>query len=138
MSAKDIFHNAVKKALEKEKWNITHDPLFISFGGVEMYIDLGANRLIAAEKEREKIAVEVKSFLGASTISDFHSALGQFMNYQLALQQVEPDRVLYLAIPLDTYDSFFQLQFIQLVIQNYQIKLIIFEPTGEVIVQWRK
>ena len=52
MSAKDIFHNAVKNALQKEKWVITNDPLSLNIGGVEMYIDLGAEKLIAAEKIR--------------------------------------------------------------------------------------
>ena len=40
MSAKDIFHDAVRNALEKEAWKITHDPMFISIGGVQVYIDL--------------------------------------------------------------------------------------------------
>ncbi|PSN15187.1 hypothetical protein C7293_08370 [filamentous cyanobacterium CCT1] len=42
MAAKDLLHDAVKGALEKDGWTITHDPLFISFGGVKMYVDLGA------------------------------------------------------------------------------------------------
>ena len=66
MTAKDIFHDAVKHALEKDGWKITHDPLFLSFGGVDMYIDLGAERILAAERDDEKIAVEIKSFIGPS------------------------------------------------------------------------
>ena len=82
MSAKDIFHEVVKRALQKDGWQITHDPFSISVGGVNMSIDLGAERLIAAERQGEKIAVEVKSFLErASAISEFHTALGQFINY---------------------------------------------------------
>lgn len=137
MPARDIFHNAVKNALQKEQWVITHDPLSIDIGGVEMYIDLGAEKLIAAEKEGKKIAVEIKSFLGGSAISDFHVALGQFMNYRLALMKEEPDRILYLAVPSDTYNSFFNLEFIQLVIQQYQLKLIIYDSVNEVIVKWQ-
>ncbi len=137
MPARDIFHNAVKNALQKEQWIITHDPLSIDIGGVEMYIDLGAEKLIAAEKEGKKIAVEIKSFLGGSAISDFHVALGQFMNYRLALMKEEPDRILYLAVPSDTYNSFFNLEFIQLVIQQYQLKLIIYDSVNEVIVKWQ-
>ena len=103
-----------------------------------MYIDLGAEKLIAAEKNGEKIAVEIKSFLGASAISEFHTALGQFMNYRLALREEEPDRILYLAVPSDTYDSFFYLQFIQLAIQQYQLKIIVYNSVDEVIVKWQK
>lgn len=67
MPAKDKFHDVVKVALEKEDWQITDDPLPISVGDVDMVIDLGAERLLAAEKHGEKIAVEVKSFLNTST-----------------------------------------------------------------------
>ncbi len=82
MAAKDIFHEVVKKALQKDGWQITHDPLSLGVGGVNISIDLGAERLIAAEREGKKIAVEVKSFLErASAISEFHTALGQFINY---------------------------------------------------------
>jgi hypothetical protein len=74
--ARDIFHDAVRHALEKDGWRITHDPLALQIGGVEMYIDLGAEQLIAAEKEGQKIAVEIKSFVSASAIYEFHLAIG--------------------------------------------------------------
>jgi hypothetical protein len=57
MSAKDIFHQSVCIALEKDGWNITHDPLYLKVNDVEFYIDLGAERLIAAEKAGQKIAI---------------------------------------------------------------------------------
>ena len=49
MSARDVFHTVVKNALIKEGWGITHDPYAIRFGGVNMSIDLGSQKLIAAE-----------------------------------------------------------------------------------------
>jgi hypothetical protein len=83
--AKDRFHQVVKTALESDGWNVTHDPFQIKVGGVDMEIDLGAERLLAAERGDDKIAVEVKSFLAsASAISEFHTALGQFINYRAA------------------------------------------------------
>jgi len=54
----------------------------LSAGGVEMYVDLGAEKLIAAEKNGKKIAVEIKNFLATSNISEFHTAVGQFLNYR--------------------------------------------------------
>lgn len=138
MPAKDVFHDAVKRALEKENWIITEEQFLIRSGGVEIYIDIGAEKVIAAEKDDEKIAVEVKSFLGYSAISEFHTAVGQFINYQSILLEEEPERILYLAIPLDVYESFFQLPFTQRVVQNNQIYLIIYEPEAEVIVKWQK
>ena len=57
MAAKDLFHNTVKTALQKDGWLITNDPLHIRVGGViDMYIDLGAEKVIAAQKSRSKIA----------------------------------------------------------------------------------
>jgi hypothetical protein len=87
MLAKDIFHDSVKCALEKEGWTITDDPLFLRFGGLEMYIDLGAERIFAAERNNERIAVEVKSFIAPSAATEFSMALGQFLKYQLALSR---------------------------------------------------
>jgi hypothetical protein len=137
MPAKDIFHEQVKRALEKEGWTITHDPLPIAAGDVGMSIDLGAEKLIAAEKEGEKIAVEIKSFLGKSAIYEFHLAVGQFINYRLALKENESPRVLYLAIPLITYREFFSRQFIQTAVEYNQINLLIYNPDKEVIVEWK-
>ncbi|BAZ27895.1 fdxN element excision controlling factor protein XisH [Cylindrospermum sp. NIES-4074] len=138
MSSKDVFHTVVKNALQKNNWHITHDPLFIRSGKVEFYIDLGAERVIAADKDGQKIAVEVKSFIGQSAISEFHTALGQFLNYRLALEAQEADRALYLAVPLDTYETFFTLPFTEMAIQRYQIKLIVYSIKDEVIVKWQE
>jgi hypothetical protein len=138
MSAKDVFHEVVKKALQKDNWQITHDPLSISVGGVNVSIDLGAEKLIAAEREGEKIAVEVKSFLEkSSAISEFHTALGQFINYRGALRRRQPERVLYLAVPLTTYKTFFQLDFPQAMIEENQVKMIIYDVEQEVIFKWK-
>lgn len=136
MSAKDIVHEAVKNALTNEGWQITHDPLYLQISQIRYVIDLGAEKLIAAEKADRKIAVEIKSFIGPSATSEFHTALGQFLNYTLALEREEPDRTLYLAVPLDTYDEFFTLPLIQLAVQRYQLKLLVFSAEREVIVQW--
>jgi len=138
MTAKDIFHDAVRNGLEKEGWTITHDPMFIQIGGVEMYIDLGAERLIAAEKDNEKIAVEIKSFATVSAIYEFHLATGQYRNYQLALLKEDPERTLYLAVPEDTYERFFTLQFIQEAIRYNELQLLVYDPQKEVITLWEK
>jgi XisH protein len=135
--ARDIFHDAVKQALEKAGWRITHDPLSLQIGGVEMYIDLGAEQLIAAEKEGEKIAVEIKSFVAVSAIYEFHLAIGQYRNYQLALLQEDPERVLYLAVPEDAYDRFFTLQFIQDALRYNEVRYLVYDVQAEVIVQWQ-
>lgn len=137
MSAKDVFHEVVKIALQKDGWQITNDPLKISLGGVNLSIDLGAEKLIGAEREGQKIAVEVKSFLEkSSAISEFHTALGQFINYRGALKRLQPERVLYLAVPLTTYKTFFQLDFPKEMILENSVKMVIYDVEKEVIFQW--
>ncbi|WP_414620684.1 XisH family protein [Calothrix sp. CCY 0018] len=133
--AKDRFHYAVRTALEKERWTIIADPYEVSVGDVDFEIDLAAD-MLAAERNGEKIAVEIKSFIGRSNVSDFHTALGQFINYQLALEEFEPDRKLYLAIPLNIYNSFFQRRFTRSVIERTQINLVVYDEKEEVIVRW--
>ena len=136
MPSKDLFHQAVRIALEKETWLITDDPLHLSFGNLNFYIDLGAEEIIAAEKNQRQIAIEIKSFLSPSVVADFHTALGQFLNYRLVLQEKQPERVLYLAVPDDIYQSFFQFDFPKMARQHYQLKLIIYDSVNEVILLW--
>lgn len=135
--AKDLFHNTVKIALQKDGWKITHDPYQLRYGVADVYIDLAAEEAIAAEKEGRKIAVEVKSFAGGSTISEFHTALGQFLNYRVAIEvSSEPERMLYLAVPTDIYQMFLRFEPAKTVIERYEIRLIIYNPTREAIDQW--
>lgn len=137
MSRRDRFHQAVRHALEKEGWLITHDPLTIPIAeAVKVKIDLGAESTIAAQRDGEKIAVEIKSFNTDSDISEFHVALGQYLNYLQALEDNEPDRVLYLAVPVETYQNFFQLPFIQKALNRHKINQIVYQPSKEEIEAW--
>ena len=107
MSRKDAFHDVVRHALEKDDWTITHDPLILRYELGNLYIDLGAEKVFAAERAGQKIAVEVKSFLKNSAVSEFYTALGQFISYRILLAEQYPEYVLYLAVPMDTYTSLF-------------------------------
>ena len=136
--AKDLFHDVVKEALIKEKWQITHDPFPVDYGDVQMQIDLGAEYLLAAELDAEKIAVEVKSFTKPSAISEFHTAVGQYLNYRRALRSQEPDRTLYLAVPSQTYEEFFRLRFIEEGVKEYQLYLLVYNTKTRRIEKWIK
>jgi hypothetical protein len=138
MPSKDLYHDIVVTALQKEGWQVTDDPLYLRFEEVDFFIDLGAERLIAASREDEKIAIEIKTFNRASIISEFHTALGQFMNYRLALSANEPERQLFLAVPKDVYYDFFQAPFGQVAIHNYQLKLLVYDIQIEEIITWQK
>ena len=136
MSAKDKFHQIVITAIQKDGWIVTHDPYLLQAGSFDLAIDLGAEEIVAAEREGRKIAIEIKSFLGASKISEFYGALGQFITYRAALKIQEPERVLYLAVPDDVYEKFFVTAFIQNLIQQNQLYLITYDIEQEIIEQW--
>lgn len=136
MSRKDTFHDIVRRALEKDGWTITHDPLYIDVTDIEVQIDLGAERLIAAERNNQTIAVEIKSFIRGSNLSEFHVAVGQFMNYRFTLKKIESDRILYLAVPAETYTTFFQKETIKEMCQEYHLKIVVYETQSEEITQW--
>ncbi len=108
MPARDIYHEAVKNALVKDGWTITHDPLTIRVGERNLFVDLGAEQIIGAEKEARKIAVEVKTFSGLSDVTDLHEALGQFVLYREVLAEMQPERELYLAVPEAAAEGIFQ------------------------------
>jgi hypothetical protein len=103
----------------------------------DLYIDIGAEKVLAAERHGEKIAVEIKSFASISVLFDFHLAVGQFINYRVALEEVNPDRILYLAVPIETYDSFFRRRFVQSVIEREHLKIVVYDAVNEVITEWK-
>ncbi|MFM7603495.1 MAG: element excision factor XisH family protein [Pseudanabaena sp.] len=84
-----------------------------------------------------KYAGGFRSFLSGSAVSEFHTALGQYLNYRLLMQGQYPEYTLYLAIPLSVYDSFFQLPFVQTTIEQYQLKLVVYMPEEQEIVKWQ-
>ncbi len=136
MSAKDKFHEIVKTALQKDQWIVTHDPYPLQAGSFNLAIDIGAEKIIAAEQKGRKIAVEIKSFRSPSRIADFYNALGQFISYRSALKLQDKDRQLYLGVPSDIYEEFFQTSFIQELVQENQVYLLTYNIEQEVIERW--
>lgn len=138
MATQDIIHDAVKNALRKDGWTITHDPYVIKYEEVTLYADLGAERVIAAELAGFKIVVEIKSFVSPAPIQDIKIALGQHDLYQGFLEVLAPERKLYLDISKKVYDRFFEQKAIQLIVQRYQLPLLIVDVEKEEIVKWTK
>jgi hypothetical protein len=122
--------------LIKDGWTITHDPLRLSWGGKDLYVDPGAERLLAAEKGQQQIAVEIKSFLGPSPMTDLERALGQYAVYRAVLAEREPNRQLYLAVPQDVVRDLFEEPLGPLVLRNQLARVVGFGPDAEVIVRW--
>jgi XisH protein len=131
-----MHHNAVRNALIKEGWTITHDPLTLPFGVHNLYVDLGAERLLAAEREGDRIAVEVKSFAGPSEVADMEQALGQYLLYRSLLRRHEPGRNLVLAVPFDAFESILSTELGRAVREDYELVVLVFDAKREVIQQW--
>lgn len=136
MPAKDIYHDMVVNALQKEGWVITDDPLKLKWGLRELFVDLGASKLLAAQKGEQKIAVEIKSFVKISPVRDLEEALGQYILYRNILEETEPSRKIYLAIRQATYSEIFSEPIGNLVVQKNSLQLLVFDSEKEVIVQW--
>jgi len=134
--AKDTYHNNVRTALEKDGWIITDDPLTLQFGSRGVFVDLGAKKLLAAEREGQTIAVEIKSFVGKSPVKDWENAIGQFTLYLKILSRIDPNRTLYLAITEEIYVSFFAEDIVQVVLADGIIKIIVVDSIQEVITRW--
>jgi len=121
--ARDVIHSSVKLALEKDGWLVTEDPLRIDLDDVGNYyeVDLGAERVLAAEKEGTQIAVEIKSFLKPSILNEFHEVLGQYLNYRSAMADMQIERRMYLAVSKQTYEKMQEVRFINSPFRFWQI-----------------
>jgi hypothetical protein len=134
--ARDKFHDLFRKALENEGWNVTHDPLRLKTGRIPVLIDLGAERILAAEKGEEKVAIEIKTFGNPSFITAFYEAVGKYIVYQEAIQILEPNRLLYLALPDDVYEGFAEDLLIDSVFQRHQFRIVTYDSEHQTIVKW--
>ncbi len=120
MPVRDIYHDAVKSALIQEGWIITADPYKIKYQEIDLYADLAAEWPMAAERQGQKIVVEIKSFVGRSLMTDFHHAVGQYMVYRSLIQETAPEYRLYLAIDDITHISFFKRAGVEFLVQAHK------------------
>jgi hypothetical protein len=136
MATLDTIHEAVKNALIKDGWTITHDPYVIQYEEIKLYAELAAERVIAAEREGRKIVVEIKSFISPSRTQDFKLALGPYNLYLGLLEVTAPDRKLYLAVSDHIYSRYFRQKAIQLIVERYQLALLVVNLEKEEVVTW--
>ncbi len=136
MSRLDLFHDACKNALIKAGWTITHDPYPIKRGKQTLYIDLGAEVLVAAERDGRRIAVEIKSLVGGVEMPELQRGLGQYMLYRSLLRRNDPERVLYLAVSVPAYDEHFDILEGRNLIEDESLRLLVFHSDREEIARW--
>jgi len=136
MPARDRLHTVVRNALIRDGWTITHDPLRLTSGRRNLYVDLGAERLLAAEKGALRIAVEIKTFSGPSDVDTLEQAMGQHVLYRALLSGQDPGRMLFLAVPDDVWNTLFQEPIGETALQYALDRVFSFDPAEERIIQW--
>ena len=138
MAALDKYHQSVINALIKDGWIITDNPLKLQVGKRNLSIDLGAERsLIGAEKGVRRIAVEIKTFGGASPVADLQQAVGQYGMYEIVLAEADPERELYLAISREARDSIFSEELGRLMLEKRIHRLLCVSVEDEDIIEWK-
>lgn len=138
MPQQDLYHDQVRNALVRDGWTITDDPFHITYKGMRVYADLGAEKIIAASKANHKIVVEIKVFNTPSPVTELERAVGQYAIYHTFLKRISPERELFLAIAEDIYQDFFLKPAVQDIIEDQAIRLLIFNPVAQEVVKWIK
>jgi hypothetical protein len=137
VSVRNIYRDAVVRALTTDGWTITDDPLKLSYGDRELFVDLGAERAtLGAEKAGRTIAVEIQSFLGRSPVRDLEEALGQYDVYRAVLEELEPDRRLYLAVTTQVHENLLSSRFGEFIVSRLRLSVLVFDDEQERISQW--
>lgn len=108
----------------------------LEYGNIRTFVDLGAERVLAAERKGQKIAVEVKSFLGRSFVNDIENALGQYVLYRSLLLRLEPDRKLYVAISTAAYKNVFQADAVREIMAELEVSIVVVELETRQVLEW--
>ncbi|GAP99634.1 fdxN element excision controlling factor protein [Leptolyngbya sp. NIES-2104] len=101
-----------------------------------MYVDLAAERLIVAERGQERIAVEIKTFGGASDVVSLEQAIGQYCVYRAVMEETQRNYLLYLAVHAEAFFDVLDEPLGRLLLRKYEIPVIVFDPEREVILEW--
>jgi XisH protein len=133
--AKDKLHDIVEIALAKDNWRKIQS-LTLDYAGIDLNLDIIADKLIGAEQGNLKIAVEVKSFANPSVTYDFHQAVGQYLHYRMALSYLQIDRTPYLAIPEASYTNYLTQPFFQDSLALHHVNLVTIDPLRQEIARW--
>jgi hypothetical protein len=137
MPARDTYHQQARRALVKDGWRITHDPLSLRYKGAAVFIDLGAEKRLPEAQGERLVAIEIK-LLSDPLMSEFEKAVGQYQLYRFMLRRKGLAHELFLALPQETYDSLRQLPALLEFLAEAQISLLVFDVAGEEILQWIK
>ncbi|MEX0718545.1 MAG: element excision factor XisH family protein [Planctomycetaceae bacterium] len=136
MPARDAIHDTVRNALVKDGWTITDDPYILEYEDLVVYPDLGADRSLGAERGSERMVIEVKSFLGRSSIYELEHAIGQYLIYRILLSIRDPNCRLFMAVARDIHEEVFGNNAVRLIVAELAIRLLVIDPKHEEVVEW--
>ena len=117
---------------------MTGDPFSIILQEDETYfeVDLAAERKNGGQHTERIIAIEIKSFTGASIIHAFHEALGQFLNYRAAIEEQRLNRELFIAVSTDGWARLNRLKFVQRRIRQFKLQFLLINVHTKSVVAW--
>jgi hypothetical protein len=119
MPARDRYHNTVIRALVKAGWVVTAEQVAVNKAGSRV------------------ILVEVKGFEHMPSPVDYlGEVVGKYVLYRAALEYIQVDDPLYLAVPTAAYEGILSEDIGQQVVMRAGIRLLVFDPAKEEIVQW--
>lgn len=133
MPAKDRYHDAVKRALEKDGWYVVQEQYVLKTGRRRLLVDLQAenrSRLIT-------ILVEVKGLdTSPSEVTELADAIGKYVLYETILEKERINLPLYLAVPISAYNGIMSEDIGISIRQKLAMRLIVFDLEQEEIVLW--
>ncbi|MEO8396955.1 MAG: element excision factor XisH family protein [Chloroflexota bacterium] len=133
MPAKDRYHNAVAHALIKSGWSITSEQVFVKFYERHLWIDIQAERI----ENQENILFEVKGFQNLSSPVEYlETVIGQYLLYQAVLEDLEINIPLYLAVPAAAYQGILSEEIGKVAIRKAAVKMLVFDPVSEEVLEW--
>jgi len=133
MPAKDRYHDAVVRALVKNGWTITTEPMLVRFVERRLWIDIQA----AKASEQLVIVVEVKGFESMPSPVDYLAdAVGKYVIYLCALDYARLDARLYMVVPIVAYEGILNEEIGRRAIRKANIDIMVFDPEREEVIRW--
>ncbi len=133
MPARDRYQDAVINALRKAGWNRIDEQIAIIIENRRLWIDIRAGN----ETNQLVVLIEVKGFENRpSPIEYLAQAVGQYTLYQAALEYLQIDLPLYLAVPEAAYRGILSEEIGKQTLKHNRVRLLVFNPEQEEILAW--
>jgi len=131
--AKDRYQDTVIRALQKAGWPLITEQIAIIVEDRRLWIDIRARK----EAEDLAILIEVKGFEGMpSPIEYLANATGKYAMYRAALDYLQIEMPLYMAVPEAAYRGILSEEIGKQTLKHNNVRLLVFDPEREEIVKW--